>query len=280
MASPVLRGPRLGDALPVTLLLLLLRPLRLFRSLRPVLLLVLIALIPGRAGAQIVNIESILVGEPKDGFGGAVQIGFRYLKGNSEYRQLEGNGLVRWKGEGHIFQLVLGGMYKTAGEKKVADNSLGHLRYGHEISDRIRLEALLQIQQNEFVRLKRRLLTGAGFRANILESDTARIDLGLILMHENELLRNAVSEPGWRASTLVSAGWELTSSVQLSGQVYVQPLLGDPGDYRILSDTGLTVRVLGPLSLQMSARVVYDSRPPAGVETTDISLRNTLAITF
>jgi len=271
MASSVRPGREPGDFYPAEVL-----P----RSLRLALLLVMIALIPGRAGAQIVNIESILVGEPKDGLEGAVQIGFRLMEGNSEYRQLEGNSLVRWRGKGHIFQIVLGGMYKSAGEKKVADNSMGHLRYGHEISDRIRLEALLQVQQNEFVRLNRRVLAGAGFRANILGSDTARVDFGLILMHESEVLRSAVSEPGWRASTLVSAGWEFTSSAQLSSQLYFQPLLGDPGDFRILSDTGLTVRVLGPLSLQVSARVAHDSRPPAGVERTDISLRNTLAITF
>jgi hypothetical protein len=240
----------------------------------------MLALLPAQAGAQIVNIESILVGEPKEGLEGAVQVVFSYLEGNSEFRQLEGNGLIRWKGQGHIIQLVLGGMYRTAGEKKVADNSLGHLRYGREISDRLRFEALLQVQQNEFVRLQRRTLAGAGFRLNVLGSAAARFDLGLILMHEDEVLRNAHAEPGWRASTLVSAGWKLTPSVQLSGQVYFQPLLSDPGDYRVLADTGLTVQVLGPLSMQVSARLVNDSRPPAGVERTDLSLRNTLAISF
>ncbi len=250
------------------------------RSLSAALLPMLVALLPAPAGAQIVNIESILVGEPKEGLEGAVQIGFRLMEGNSEYRQLEGNSLVRWKGEGHIFQLVLGGMYRSAGEKKVADNSLGHLRYGHEISDRFRLEAFIQLQQNEFVRLNRRLLTGAGFRANLLGSERVRFNLGFILMREDEVLRNAASEPGWRASTLVSVGWELNSSAKLSGQLYVQPLLSDAEDFRILSDTGLTVQLLGPLSLQLSARVVHDSRPPDGVERTDLALRNTLAITF
>lgn len=250
------------------------------RTIRLIGFFVLIALIPGRAGAQIVNIESILVGEPKEGFEGAVQISFRLMEGNSEYHQLEGNSLIRWRGEAHIFQLVVGGAYKAAGEKKVADNRMGHLRYGFAISDRVRLEALLQVQQNAFVRLNRRVLAGAGFRANLLNSNTVRLDLGLILMHEDEVLHNAASEPGWRASLLMSAGLKLTPSAQLSCQVYIQPLVGDPGDFRILNDTGLTVRVLGPLSLQVSARLAYDSRPPAGVETTDLSLRNTLAITF
>ena len=99
-------------------------------------------------------------------------------------------------------------------------------------------------------------------------------------MHENEVLHDALSEPGWRASFLVSAGWKLTPSAQLSSQIYFQPLLSDTGDFRVLNDTGMTVRVLGPLSLQVSLRLAHDSRPPAGVESTDLSFRNTLAITF
>ncbi len=243
-------------------------------------LLLLTILLPGRVGAQIVNIESILVDEPKEGVEGAVQIGFTLMEGNSEYRQLDGSSIIRWKGGEHIFQLVVGGSYKAAGEKKVADNSMGHFRYGYAVSDRVRLEALLQVQRNVFVRLNRRVLAGAGFRTNLLSSDLARLDLGVILMHEDEVLHNALSEPGWRASFLASAGWKLTPSAQLSGQIYFQPLLSDTSDFRILSDTGVTVKVLGPLSLQVSLRWAHDSCPPAGVEKTDLSLRNTLAITF
>ncbi|MFC1500413.1 YdiY family protein [Candidatus Zixiibacteriota bacterium] len=237
-------------------------------------------ILPGRVGAQIVNIESILVDEPKDGVEGAVQIGFTLMEGNSEYRQLDGNGIIRWKGGKHIFQLVGGGSYKAAGAKKVADNSMGHFRYGYAVSDMVRLEVLLQVQQNSFVQLNRRVLAGAGFRANVLSSDAGRLDMGLILMHEDEVLNNSLSNPGWRASILLSAGWNLTPSAQLSGQVYYQPLLSESGDFRILNDTGLTVRVLGPLSLQVSFRLAHDSRPPEGVDTTDLSLRNSLAITF
>ncbi len=239
-----------------------------------------LALLPGPVGAQIVNIESILVDEPKDGVEGAVQIGFTLMEGNSEYRQLDGNSIIRWKGGEHIFQLVVGGSYKATGDKKVADNSMGHFRYGYAVSSRVRLEALLQVQRNAFVRLNRRVLAGAGFRANLLSSDPTRLDLGVILMREDEVLHNAPSEPGWRASLLLSAGWKLTPSAQLSGQIYFQPLLSDTRDFRILNDTGLTVRVLGPLSLQVSLRLAHDSRPPAGVETTDLSFRNTLAISF
>lgn len=249
-----------------------------------------VLLVPARASGQIVNIESILVGEPTPGVHGALQLGFRLLKGNSEYRQVEGNGLVRWRGGDHIVQLVAGGTYKAAGEKRVADNSMGHLRYGYVLTERLRVEALVQIQQNAFVRLQRRLLSGAGFRAGIYDGTIAaptgdvllerRFDLGFIIMYEDEKLRGAVSKPGWRASILASAGWAISESVFINCQVYTQPLLSDLKDLRMLSDCGLTVRVLGPLSVQISARLIYDSRPPAEVETTDLELRNTLAITF
>ncbi len=253
------------------------------------LLLLTMAVPGGRASGQIVNIENILAGEPKPGIQAALQFGFGMKQGNSKFVQLEGSGLVRWRGGNQMVQVVLGGSYRTAQDRKVADNAIGHLRYGYIASPRLRVEVLAQVQRDAFLRLRRRVLVGAGFRTNLYSSPAAaatggdpierRLDLGLIVMHESEELQDEASEPGWRASVLVSLGWGLTETASLGSQIYIQPLLSDVGDVRVLSDAGLTVRLLGPLSTQVSARITYDSHPPAEVKTTDLLLRNTLVIT-
>lgn len=239
--------------------------------------------------AQIVNIENILAGEPREGVEAALQIGFELKQGNSEYRRMNANGLIRWHGGHQIIQVVLGGAYRTARGNKVEDNALGHLRYGYELSPELRLEALIQIQKDSFIRLQRRVLVGAGVRANIFSSagssrsDTDerwRVDFGLIIMHESEILRDSASDPGLRASMLISASWNISATASLGSQIYVQPALQDLDDVRLLGDGSLTVKVLGPLSLQISTRIVYDSRPPLGVKNTDYLLRNTLVLAF
>jgi hypothetical protein len=252
----------------------------------------LLLLLAGSAGvsAQIVNIENILAGDPEEGIEGVLQLGWELKEGNSEYLQMDASGLIRWHGGVHIVQLVLGGSYRTAQENKVSDSALGHVRYGYELSSRLRLEALVQVQKDAFIRLRQRVLVGAGVRANVLSSspssraDSARrenrLDIGLIFMHESEELRGAVSEPGMRASLLISTGLSLTETADLGSQIYIQPALSDLDDVRLLGDGGLTLKVLGPLSLQLIARVVYDSRPPPGVESTDYLLRNTVVLAF
>ena len=195
-----------------------------------------VLLLPRGAGAQIVNIERILAGEPEPGVQGAIQLSYGMREGNSESERLESNGLIRWRGGPTILQLAVGGSYQTAGGIKVADNALGHIRYGHLIGAGTRLEALLQVQQDQFVRLSRRVLIGAGARFRLLtfnrgdESDAGadRLDLGLIAMFEQEKLRSGESNTAWRASLLLSAGMTLSETVTFGSQVYYQPLLDDP----------------------------------------------------
>jgi hypothetical protein len=245
-------------------------------------------LLPAGAGAQIVNIERILAGEPQPGVQGALQFSYGLREGNSESQRLESNGLIRWRGGPTIVQLALGGSYQTAGENKVAENALGHIRYGYLIGAGTRLEALLQVQQNQIVRLRRRVLIGAGARVRLMtinrgaesEAGAGRLDLGLVTMFEEEELRSGESNTAWRASLLLNAGVTLSETVVFGSQVYFQPVLDDPRDFRLLNDLGLTVRLLGPLSTQIDLRVVHDSRPPAAVKRTDVVLRNTLAISF
>ncbi len=245
-------------------------------------------LLPTPAGAQIVNIERIMAGEPQPGVQGALQFSYGLRDGNSESQRLEGNGLIRWRSGPSIFQLATGGSYQTAADRKVAENALGHIRYGRLVGAGTRLEALLQVQQDQFVRLRRRVLVGVGarFRLMTLNSDAEaddgadRLDMGLIAMFEQEKLRSGESNTAWRASLLVSIGLTLSEAVTFGSQVYYQPLLDDPSDFRLLNDLGLTVRLLGPLSTKIDLRVAHDSRPPATVERTDVVLRNSLAISF
>jgi hypothetical protein len=164
---------------------------------------------------------------------------------------------------------------------------MGHLRYGLVSAGGARYEAFVQIQRNAFVRLRRRVLAGGGARLPLLRTagsdpggGEAAIDLGLVVMHESEKLASLAGTDAWRASILLSARLGIAENATAGGQVYYQPRLTAWSDARVLADAGVTVRLLGPLSLMVEARVVHDARPPQDVKTTDLSVRNTLAVVF
>jgi hypothetical protein len=244
--------------------------------------------LPGAgARAQIVNVERLLPGEPQPGLEGALHLSLNIRQGNSESRGIDGNALVRVRMADHLLQVVAGGTYETAQGNRVADQTLAHLRYGFLLPGGGRLEALAQVQRNAFVRLRRRVLLGGGIRLPLIhpgpadrESGRGTVDIGLVVMHEREELNGFDSEPGWRGSVLLSARWAFADNASAGGQIYYQPLLNRPNDARLLGDAGVTIRLLGPLSLMVEFRLVHDSDPPPGVKTTDFSLRNTLAVTF
>lgn len=238
-------------------------------------------LIPSGAAAQIVNVESLLTGEPSPGLQGALQAGFTLIAGNSDARRADGSGLIRWRRERLLLQLVGSAARETARGVEVSDNALGHLRAGWQTSDRLRMEALLQVQRDDFLRLRRRILAGAGMRVGVARlPERLRLDAALIVMREWERLAASEPAPDWRGSFLLSLGWTLSKGASVGAQIYLQPLLADFGDRRTLLDASLTARIAGSVSLVTALRVAHDSRPPAGVERLDTYLRNAVAVTF
>ena len=66
--------------------------------------------------------------------------------------------------------------------------------------------------------------------------------------------------------------------MRLVSITYVQPRFDRFSDLRILQDAALEVDVVKHLSLLVGVTVAYDSDPPDGVETTDISFAPVLRV--
>lgn len=147
-----------------------------------------------------------------------------------------------------------------------------HLRYNYSMSKRITWEAFSQAQFNQIQLIRLRWLTGTGPRIQLLQTDSSRLYLGLIYMYEyeEEFLRTTEPRPteiddinrDHRLSTYISASYRKSDAFVIDHITYFQPNLTELADFRISSETTLTVTLTQKVSLKTYFQYIYDTRPP------------------
>ena len=133
-------------------------------------LLLLPWLAPGRAGAQIFNVQSVLR--------------FMWLKGNADYSFIEGAGGFKASFSRHTVIFLASLRHGTLATEGFLNESLQHLRYSFELFPFLAPEIFTQHQNNLPSRLSMRLLGGAGPRFSLVRSKKVRLLAGTSYMVE------------------------------------------------------------------------------------------------
>ena len=245
----------------------------------PRLALVLLALAAPPAGAQV-NTERMRADAP-DGLAVSLDAAAAFATGNAEYLRL-GLGGRADVGRGRDQAFVVGRTdLSRADGRSFLDRSFVHARYGRAVAPRLTLEAFAQAERNRQQRLVARTLVGAGPRYQVVGRDSLAVALGATPMWEREALDAELDEPSGgvvRLSTYATAEWTLSPTASLQTTTYLQPRADAPADLRVLHQTALSVGVTRAVRLRVQAQLRYDSRPPSGVERTDLSLENGLVL--
>jgi hypothetical protein len=95
-----------------------------------------------------------------------------------------------------------------------------------------------------------------------------------------ELLNPVVYHKDHRMSSYFSFSLRPEETVSFVSTIYVQPLLKSPSDYRLSSETTLSLGITEKLSLTSSFKYSYDAVPPAGVPTSVYYFSNGLSVEF
>jgi hypothetical protein len=149
------------------------------------------------------------------------------------------------------------------------------------LSNAIRLEVFTQIQYNSLTKINRRALGGTGLRFKLTQYEHAKFYLGNAYMYEyEELLNPVVYHKDHRMSSYFSFSLRPEETVSFVSTIYVQPLLKSPSDYRLSSETTLSLGITEKLSLTSSFKYSYDAVPPAGVPTSVYYFSNGLSVEF
>jgi putative salt-induced outer membrane protein len=236
--------------------------------------------------AAIVNMESLHLGQPEDGWSGRFELGASGATGNTEkWDAAAGLRLQRQEGVNTSF-LVLDYAYARSLGQTNADKSFAHLRNIYQYNDDIAYEGFLQVAQNKFTRLGYRRLAGGGLRYTLTEQSPLRAwFLGLGAFYEREqLIDPALNEDeidkAWRGNVYLVMKHQFSNQTRLLSSTYYQPKLSSTDNFRILEQAGLSVSLAEKLSLQLSINVSYDSEPPLGVRKTDTGYRTGISYQF
>jgi putative salt-induced outer membrane protein YdiY len=232
------------------------------------------------ASFAFMNIESIRQ-VAKEGTSGSVGAKLNGASGNTEKLSTEFTTLTLVRSD--LNEYLAAGKYRYGESRHVKDAHDGnlHLRYTRALKPWLGAESFGQSEFDEFKRLKRRDLAGAGLRTRLSQEGTSGLYLGTGLFYEHEIFEeNIASEETFRANLYLSFVRTFSDHVSATLIGYYQPSFEGFGDTRALIDSGLQVHLTEKLALTLEFDLQYDSQPPAGVKQTDTSYLTGLAYAY
>lgn len=237
------------------------------------------------AGASV-NVEKRRAAFAKPGFTGALSVELGFLQGNVNVLDVSGSSRFGFGAAQHYVFLFNDSAFAARAlprsRQSVADlgdrstrfknRHMGHLRYGYRVLKWMALEALTQLEMDEFLLLRTRFVLGATPRFTIHENRVFGLYAGPAYLAEYEELdeRTFVDQPGttradnwWhRFGGMVTMRLTLPARVELYSTTYVQPRFDAPQDMRVYNEGELALDLTERLRWKLVATVRFDSRPP------------------
>jgi len=239
------------------------------------------------AALAIVNVEAVHVGAPAEGFAGTATASFGGASGNSNRFRGRADARLQWHTGRHTDFAVFSYDYGKSRGRTDTNRQFVHLRHRFQFARAWALEAFGQAERDEFARLSFRGLLGGGLRRTLLEREAvAAVYLGLGAMFEREVLRHGsgTSDPrrqsSGRGNIYLSTQARINARTRFSSTTFYQPDVTDFGDFRLLEEAALYIRLANSMELRLDIEVQHDSRPPQTVKTTDITYTTGVEVSF
>ena len=227
--------------------------------------------------SAIVNIENMRVksSEQTEGVDKKLAFDISGKNGNTQKIKAGLGGRVQWYEENATRFMVVNYEYGESADVKDTNKTFVHLRSIQYQSNTLSWETFTQFEENEFTRLKSRMLLGGGARMNVMQSDDQAIDLGIGLFRSREKLDFAplTTDTGVthnnRMNLYMVFKSTLTSHSRVSSTLYYQPDMSEPSDYRLFEQFALQLDITGNFSFNLSVDITHDSQPAQLIKGTD-----------
>jgi hypothetical protein len=239
-----------------------------------------------------VNTERYHQDYSRDGFMYSNSLGFNFATGNSNYFEVSDRFRVDYNGPLQDYFAITEYTFKAANGKKSSNKGFLHLRTIRQLSERqfLSVEGYSQIQFDEFLLLRSRILLGGGFRFDpVALFDTTskndnklKIFLGTGVFYEFEKYSTDPREKRslMRSSSYLSFVWSAGKNININLVNYYQPALEHFDNYRYALNLALNTQITGKLFYEVSVEYIKRSVPFGGKKPDDLEVKNNLRFTF
>ena len=181
--------------------------------------------------------------------------------------------------------LLLSGSYGESNGVKNTEKGFLHARHMRGLTPFVTAEGYVQTEYDKFARLEFRGLLGGGVRLTLLpRAKKGEAYLGLGAYYSEERIDNSFADGGtevlWRANGYLVLKYQASENTTLVSTTYYQPALDETGDYRLMEQAAMKVKISDMMSLLISVDYRADSRPPLSVEKENIHYKTTLSLEF
>jgi hypothetical protein len=246
----------------------------------------LLVLASSEARAQIVNVQPLVAESPREGASGALEASSDWRSGNTNLFLVSGSLIGRYRTGRHLVFGLLKGEYGAQTGVAFVSKDTEHLRYRVVASGPIELETYVQHERDEFRRVALRGLAGFGPRLHVSHYERMDAAIGVAYMFEYQRLAEdgkpdaGEQQYNHRLSSYLSFMVSTSDRVHVGETFYVQPRFDAWSDYRILSDTEFVLSATKLLAFKVSSAIAFDSRPPASVQSLDITRKASIEVHF
>jgi hypothetical protein len=237
--------------------------------------------------AQIVNVQPLMSGgEETDGFRGEVGGSLTLKTGNVALILANTSALLSYQIAAHKLISSSTAVLGMKSGDTFMERIFTHLRHQASITGWLTWETYGQVATDRFRRLSLRGLAGTGPRFGLIEGPAVSFALAASYMFEREMLNESAfsdsgaAQNGHRISMYLTGKFILNPLLSAVHTTYYQPLLTDPLDFRVSSETNLNVKLSDALGLSVGFSLSYDSRPPEDVSDLDTATRAKISYSF
>ena len=251
---------------------------------RPLLLLLLSVCFGESPLAQVVNIERMRLDSREPGWSGNIGGNLDLTRNQRSVFNVGTNANVQHRRDSTVvFAVAQTGLIKASGQN-FANFAFAHLRYTRSLTRHLALEAFGQLQQNRVNGIQNRSLLGGGVRTLVFDEPGGTGYFGFLVVREREreVVDSIPLHRDTRVSAYVAGSYtpETAPWITIANTTYFQPRVGRFSDIRIATDWTMEVRLRQNLNLTTTFNLVYDARPPVGLERSTYALRNGLRFRF
>lgn len=256
---------------------------------------------PG-ADAQILNIERSRVERDTANFvTGKAGLNFSMFNRNAgrnnpnNFLQLTFNGDLAYISRHHTYLFLNYYNYLLVNydsrelRNTVASNGYSHFRVNLLSRRKMSYELFTQYQTDMARGLERRILTGGGLRWLLYRTENTSWFAGTGLMHEHERWKDPEQEGVIQVSDLLKSSNYISLRSKLSEHVETNNIAYFQTGYdrdinrfrnRISGDLGLTVKLIGRVSMRTNFNFTYEDRPIVPVTRFIYAITNGLQVDF